>query len=103
MKLMTNNLLMARVYQLRIAQGLLQKVVAQGLGIAPPLYSKIEKGERSLQYEYLKPLSSILNVDVKEFSSLWLTDKILYYAPDVSTDVVSEVALIIKKIKNDNK
>lgn len=47
---MTNNLLMARIYQLQITQGLLQKVVAQVLGITSPLYSKIEKGERSLQY-----------------------------------------------------
>ena len=53
----------------------LRKVAAQ-LDIDTSTLSKIERGERPMSVDYLKPLSQILHSDFKELQVRFLTDSI---------------------------
>ena len=53
----------------------LRKVAAQ-LDIDTSTLSKVERGERPISIDYLKPLSQILNTDYKELQIKFLADSI---------------------------
>lgn len=53
----------------------LRKVAAQ-LDIDTSTLSKVERGERPISIDYLKPLSQILNEDYKELQIKFLVDSI---------------------------
>lgn len=53
----------------------LRKVAAQ-LDIDTSTLSKVERGDRPMSLEYLKPLSEILLVDLKDIQVHFITDKI---------------------------
>ncbi len=53
----------------------LRKVAAH-LDIDQSTLSKVERGERPASPDYLKPLSEILQLDLKEIQSKFITDKI---------------------------
>lgn len=53
----------------------LRKVAAH-LDIDQSTLSKVERGERPASPEYLKPLSEILKLDLKEVQSKFIADKI---------------------------
>ncbi|GET22993.1 helix-turn-helix domain-containing protein [Prolixibacter denitrificans] len=53
----------------------LRKVAAQ-LDIDTSTLSKVERGERPISIDYLKPLSQILNEDYKELQIKFLVDSV---------------------------
>lgn len=53
----------------------LRKVAAH-LDIDTSTLSKVERGERPASSDYLKPLSEILELDLKEVQSKFIADKI---------------------------
>ena len=53
----------------------LRKVAAH-LDIDTSTLSKVERGERPASPDYLKPLSEILQLDLKEVQSKFIADKI---------------------------
>ena len=53
----------------------LRKVAAQ-LDVDTSTLSKVERGERPISIDYLKPLSQILNADYKELQIKFLADSI---------------------------
>ena len=53
----------------------LRKVAAH-LDIDQSTLSKVERGERPASPDYLKPLSEILNLDIKEVQSKFIAEKI---------------------------
>ena len=53
----------------------LRKVAAQ-LDIDTSTLSKLERGERPISIDYLKPLSQLLNADYKELQIKFLADNI---------------------------
>lgn len=53
----------------------LRKVAAY-LDIDTSTLSKVERGERTVSTNYLKPLSEILELDLKEVQTTYIADKI---------------------------
>lgn len=60
----------------REAKELPLRKVAAYLDIDTSTLSKVERGERHASLEYLKPLSEILEVDLKEIQITYIADKI---------------------------
>ncbi|HRJ39562.1 MAG TPA: helix-turn-helix transcriptional regulator [Flavobacteriales bacterium] len=60
----------------REAKGLPLRKVAAHLDIDTSTLSKVERGERPASPDYLKPLSEILQLDLKEVQSKFIADKI---------------------------
>jgi len=60
----------------RLKIGLLQRDVAERLGVDAPLLSKIEKGLRQLKREQINTIAHILKIDEDELLTLWLADQI---------------------------
>lgn len=60
----------------REAKELPLRKVAAHLDIDTSTLSKVERGERPASPDYLKPLSEILQLDLKEVQSKFITDKI---------------------------
>jgi transcriptional regulator with XRE-family HTH domain len=73
----TNNQFGQKIKLLRESKSLLQKHLAYSLQIDTPLYSKIERGERSAKLEQVLVIAKTLEVDKNELLILWLADKVL--------------------------
>ena len=65
-----------RIKELRESQKLPQRVVADALEITIPLYSRIERGERTLSKSHLPKLAQVLNVEENELLKLYLADQV---------------------------
>lgn len=63
-----------RIKELRESQKLPQRVVADALEITIPLYSRVERGERTLSKSHLPKLAQVLNVEENELLKLYLAD-----------------------------
>lgn len=100
---MSRNLLSNRVNELRASLHLPQKQIAEMLGVNAPMYSRMEKGERFIKYDYLIPLSKLLGVNIEELRSLWLADKILGLKCDISEKTLTDALVLIKQVNNGNK
>jgi transcriptional regulator with XRE-family HTH domain len=74
----------------------LRKVAAQ-LDVDTSTLSKIERGERPMSIDYLKPLSQILKIDYKELQVRFLADSInanygkLEYLEDGLDEVINQI------------
>lgn len=74
----------------------LRKVAAQ-LDVDTSTLSKVERGERQMSIDYLKPLSQILKIDCKELQVRFLTDSInanygkLEYLEDSLGEVINQL------------
>lgn len=66
-----------KIKELREARGLLQRQLAEILGIDVPMFSKIERGDRRAKREHVVILAQQLNASEEELLSLWLADKII--------------------------
>ncbi|SHG02684.1 Helix-turn-helix [Mariniphaga anaerophila] len=64
------------IRQLREENNLPLRKVAAQLDIDTSTLSKVERGERPISIDYLKPLSQILNKDYKELQIKFLVDSI---------------------------
>ncbi|MBS1645632.1 MAG: helix-turn-helix transcriptional regulator [Bacteroidetes bacterium] len=60
----------------RVAIELPLRKVAAYLDIDTSTLSKVERGERPASPDYLKPLSKILGLDLKEVQTKYIADKI---------------------------
>ena len=91
----TNNQFGQRIKLLRESKSILQKHLAYSLQIDTPLYSKIERGERSAKREQVLIIAKTLDVEKNELLILWLADKIL--------DLVDGDEVALKAIKEAEK
>lgn len=66
-----------KIRQLREEKQLLQRQLASALEVDTPMYSKIERGDRSAKREQVLIIAKILSVNENELLILWLADKIL--------------------------
>ena len=66
-----------RIKELRETRGLLQRQLAEILGVDVPMFSKIERGDRRAKREHVVILAQQLNASEEELLSLWLADKII--------------------------
>jgi transcriptional regulator with XRE-family HTH domain len=64
------------IRRLRIEKNLPLRKVAAQLDIDTSTLSKVERGDRPISIEYLKPLSEILLVELKEIQVHFITDTI---------------------------
>lgn len=65
-----------RIKKARIEKGLLQKELAMALNVDIPMYSRIERGDRSAKREQVIHLSDILDIEREELLSLWIADRV---------------------------
>lgn len=66
-----------KIKQLRENSELLQRHVASQMDIDTPMLSKIERGERKARKEQVILFSKILNGNIEELLTLWLTDQVI--------------------------
>ena len=66
-----------RIRNQRESLKITQKEMALKLGIDPPMYSRIERGERPAKREYLEAISSALHINQHEVTNLWLADQVI--------------------------
>lgn len=73
---MSNETFSDYIKKAREAMKLPLRKVAAHLDIDQSTLSKVERGERPASPDYLKPLSEILKLDIKEVQSKFIADKI---------------------------
>ena len=66
-----------RIRELREADGILLRQLADKLDVDQAVLSKMERGERSFRREDIETLAKIFKQSKKELLTLWLADKIL--------------------------
>lgn len=77
---------------------LLQREVAALLEMDTPLFSRIERGERTARKETVIRLSEVLKTDEKDLITLWLADQVLNIVGDDKRAVDAlNTALKVKK------
>ena len=84
-----------RIKELRESQKLPQRVVADALEITIPLYSRIERGERTLSKSHLPKLAQVLNVEENELLKLYLADQVALVL-DGQSEIINDVLDIAK-------
>lgn len=84
-----------RIKELREYQKLPQRIVADALEITIPLYSRIERGERTLSKSHLPKLAEILNVEESELLKLHLADQVASVL-DGQSEIINDVLDIAK-------
>ena len=71
-----------RIKELREEKQLLQRQLAASLEIDTPMYSKIERGERSAKREQVLKLAELLATDKEELLTLWLAGQVYEVVKD---------------------
>ena len=66
----------AYIRHLREIKNLPLRKVAEQLDIDTSTLSKVERGDRPISIEYLKPLSEILSVSLKDIQVRYITSKV---------------------------
>ncbi len=85
-----------KIRSLREAKNITQSTIAKSLGIGIPMYSRIERGERSVRKEQIPIIAEALNADSEELLKLWLADQ-MSTLMDGESNVFNEVVDIVKK------
>jgi HTH-type transcriptional regulator, competence development regulator len=88
----------SRIKKLREDREMLQRQVAALLDMDTPLYSKIERGERTASKTVALKLAEILNANQKELLTLWLADQVFEVVKDesVANEALKSVSQKIK-------
>lgn len=88
-----------RIRELRNQQNLLQRQVSALLDMDTPLFSKIERGERTAKKEQVGKLAEILLADKEELLTLWLADQVydVIKNEDHADEALKSVSKKIKK------
>ena len=73
-----------KIKQLREERELLQRQLAASLEIDTPMYSKIERGDRTAKRDQVIALAKLLDTDEAELITIWLSDKIIENIGDES-------------------
>lgn len=92
----------AKIKELRENKELLQRQLAASLEIDTPMYSKIERGERKAKREQVLILAKLLDADINELLTLWISDKIIdhFGKEPVCIEALRHAAIEIKKKSN---
>ena len=85
-----------RIKELRETRGLLQRQLAEILGVDVPMFSKIERGDRRAKREHVVILAQQLNTSEEELLSLWLADKIINAIND-DNEVCGNALNVVRK------
>ncbi|MBO4996048.1 MAG: helix-turn-helix transcriptional regulator [Muribaculaceae bacterium] len=64
------------IRQRRESLGFAQKDIARVLSVDVPMYSRYERGQRSLKEEHIPILASKLNIDSSELRNMWIANKV---------------------------
>ena len=86
-----------KLYLLRAERRLQSKDVASVIGVEPPMYSRIERGERRIKLEQLEKLADYYQVKIEDLHTLWLADKINEAAMDMPSDVTKKAISLVNK------
>ncbi len=89
-----------KIKNLREQKKLLQRQVAALLDMDAPLYSKIERGERTAKKEMVSRLAKILKADKEELLTLWLADQV-YDVIKNEENASNALKSVFKKIKKE--
>lgn len=92
----------AYIRRLRESKGLPLRKVAAQLDIDTSTLSKVERGVRPISIEYLRPLSQILKIELKEIQIRFVSDHIMKKLNKLEhlSDGLSMVLNELKKKKN---
>ena len=85
-----------KIRQLREEKKLLQRQLAAALEIDTPMYSKIERGDRSAKRSQVIKLAELLHIDSKELLTLWLADQVSVVVAN-ENELISDVLKIFQK------
>ena len=86
-----------KLYLLRAERRLQSKDVAAVIGVEPPMYSRIEKGERNIKQDQLQKLADFYKIDVEELNALWLADKVCEAATGMTAEVTKKAISIVNR------
>lgn len=89
------------IRQRRESLGLSQKDIAEALIVDVPMYSRYERGQRTLKEEYIPIIASKLNVDSAELRKMWIADKVLSVVNE-EKDATDILNIVVENI-NDSK
>ena len=90
-----------KIKQLREEKQLLQRHLASALDIDTPMYSKIERGDRSAKREQVVLIAKLLNTDETELLTLWLADQIFSLIEDKKELATNALSIVLKNLKNE--
>ena len=91
-----------QLYKLRTEKRIPSQDVAKILGVAPPMYSKMERGSRNIKLDYLPILASLYKIECKELQSLWIVDKITELMQMFSKEAVDSALSIVTNERGGN-
>ena len=66
-----------KIRELRESRGLVQRQIADALGIDTAFVSKVENGEKQLSKTHLKKIARLYSLSAEELEVLWLADKLI--------------------------
>lgn len=88
------------IKEARLKKRLTLQNVGDSLGMDLSTISKIEKGTRKLKQEHIKKISNLLDIDIFQINSVYLTDSIIKQYGDnpYILDALKRASTIIKQI-----
>ena len=80
--------------QCRENLGLTQRDMAEALKVDVPMYSRYERGQRSLREEHITTIATMLNIDYAVLRKIWIADKVfsVINSEEDATDILNIVA-----------
>ena len=89
------------IKEARLKKRLTLQNVADSLNMDISTISKIEKGTRKLKQEHIKKISKLLDLDIFQINSVYLTDSIVnqYGNNPYILDALKRASTIIKQIQ----
>lgn len=91
-----------KIKSLREAEKITQSTMAKALGIGVPMYSRIERGERSVRKEQIQVIAEALKTDSEELLKLWLADQMVTLM-DGEEEVFNDVVTIARNRRRNSK
>lgn len=91
-----------KIRSLREAGKITQSTMAKALGIGVPMYSRIERGERSVRKEQIPVIAEALKTDSEELLKLWLADQMAILM-DGEEEVFNDVVTIARNRRRNSK
>lgn len=87
--------LQERLLQLRTERQIPSQDLAKALGVEPPMYSRMERGSRSIKEEHLRKIADFYQVDCDELHALWIADKFCKLAQGMPHKVLGQAISIL--------
>ena len=83
----------------RERQQIPQKTLAAALNIDTPMYSRIERGERTAKREQIPVIARVLGLDEQSLLHIWVADKV-YQIVKEEDDAVGILNSVVENIEN---